>query len=368
MLGNIVNSALTAHRRYGASNLLVALRSASNTFVAIGLLLLGLDMAAIIIGCAACWLVITLAGFRHVRRHLIPFSLVPRFSWRHFREMFGFGGYMLLAQVAGTVRVSADRGWLTHLLGAASLTPYSVSLGFANRVHGLTAASLNMIFPMVTTLRESGNEEGEVVLYARSYAFGAVLVSAMAVPMAVLSRPFLALWYSPELAASEHVVFSLLVVAYYQLSLCVAPYYALSGRGRARTILMLELAACAVTMIAAPLAISRYGSIGAPIALILGNCAHLPFLGYLYERASRRTGAWWRVPLGAAAGFALTCAVAYPLAGRLVNGWTSLLLFGVALGLVAPALSARIILSRAERAETWGLLRARFRRGERAPA
>jgi O-antigen/teichoic acid export membrane protein len=178
------------------------------------------------------------------------------------------------------------------LLGASSLSHYSIASQLAMQIHGVTAAGLSVIFPKVSRKLET---DGPFSLWrvTQLAAAGTLLLSTLLSVLLVLLGPaLLRIWIGADDAAPTAQVLPWLIVAYWLLALNVVPYYVLLGMGRVRFVGITGFASGAAAVVAAYVTISAFGLVGAAAGrgayAVLSLVLALPLARHLIqERLSR---------------------------------------------------------------------------------
>ena len=132
--------------------------------------------------------------------------LLPEFSigfWPHkdtvrlvLRYSAGLVGYQLLSNVL----LLFERGWITHRLGAESLTYYVVPMSFGLYMHGFVGSLVLVIFPLASELDKE--RDRLLRLYAKATKVITLIVVFIAASVIVQSHIFLRLWMGEAFA--EH--------------------------------------------------------------------------------------------------------------------------------------------------------------------
>jgi O-antigen/teichoic acid export membrane protein len=167
-------------------------------------------------------------------------------------------------QGIGTVLFGvADRLLVGSLLGASSLSYYSIASQLAMQVHAVTAAGLSVIFPKVSRKLETDGRFSVWRVTRLSVAGNLLLSTVLALLLIALGPTLLQVWIGADNAAPTAGVLPWLVVAYWLLALAIVPYYILLAMGRVRFVGLTVLASGAAAIVATYVTISELGLIGA---------------------------------------------------------------------------------------------------------
>lgn len=209
-------------------------------------------------------------------------------------EIMHFAKWGWLQGVGGILFGVADRMLVGSLLGAASLTYYSIAAQLAMQIHALSAAGVSVIFPKVSRRLEDGNQFSLWRVTKLTAAGNLVLSSTIALMLLLFGPMILRLWIGTDSAGPTAQILPWLVVAYWVLALNVVPYYLLLGMGRIRFVGLTGLASGFLAVIAMYLAIKGLGLLGAPAGrgtyAILSLALIFPLARHLQqERTARLT-------------------------------------------------------------------------------
>ncbi|KPK52744.1 MAG: hypothetical protein AMS22_08585 [Thiotrichales bacterium SG8_50] len=198
-----------------------------------------------------------------VTRQLLSLGRL-RPSFRDSSDILHFAKWGWLQGVGGVMFGAADRMLIGSMLGASSLTYYSIATQLAMQTHAVSAAGLSVIFPKVSRKLENGRPFS-LSRFTRITTAGNLLLSTgFAAALILLGPAFLHFWIGPESAGPTSQILPWLVAAYWILALSLVPYYLLLGMGRIRFISMTVIASGIGAVVAAYFAISSLGLIGGP--------------------------------------------------------------------------------------------------------
>lgn len=149
-------------------------------------------------------------------------------------EILRFAKWGWLQGVGGVLFGVADRMLVGSLLGAASLTYYSIASQLAMQIHAVSAAGVSVIFPMVSRRLEGGHHFS-LWRVTKLTTAGNLLLSSFIASMLLLFGPMILRgWIGPDSAHPTAQILPWLVIAYWILASNVVPYYLLLGMGRVR--------------------------------------------------------------------------------------------------------------------------------------
>ncbi|MGE5526755.1 MAG: oligosaccharide flippase family protein [Rhodospirillaceae bacterium] len=187
------------------------------------------------------------------------------------RTVLGFGWWNWLSGIGSLLFVHADRLLIGALIGANAVGYYAVCTQLAQQVHALPAAAMAFLFPLIS--RKLQTDDGRALRRVRNYgvAVNVAISLTLGLAMMVFGPLLLALWMGRDFAANSSHILLWLTVAYFVLSLNVAPYYLLLGHDEARYVSVANLAGGGMGILAAVILLPTLGVIGAAQArLVLG--------------------------------------------------------------------------------------------------
>lgn len=185
-------------------------------------------------------------------------------SFRNSSDLLQFAKWGWLQGIGGVMFGAADRMLIGSMLGASSLAYYAIATQLAMQTHAVSAAGLSVIFPKVSRKLESGGAFSLLRFTRITTAGNLILSTSFAAVLILLGPAFLRFWIGPESAIPTSQILPWLVVAYWILALNSVPYFLLLGMGRIRFISLTVIVSGIGAVIAAYMAISSLGLIGAP--------------------------------------------------------------------------------------------------------
>ncbi len=261
-LDNVFSSAMKGAEQFGAAAR-VEIGSKSTQIVVAAIVLYAtptlMALYATLLGVA----VLRLAAKIIVTRRLLGLSNL-RPSFRNASEILHFAKWGWVQGVGGVLFGVADRMLIGSLLGATSLTYYSIASQLALQVHAVSAAGLSVIFPKVSRALEAGGNFS-LWRFTKITTIGNFLLSAALATVLLLFGPkILHLWIGSEAAIPTSQILPWLVIAYWILAMNTVFYYLLLGMGRIRFISITVIISGIFAALAAYIAISSVGLMGAP--------------------------------------------------------------------------------------------------------
>lgn len=180
------------------------------------------------------------------------------------RDLFQYGGFALLSEVAGLLYVSTDNLMIGRIYGIAAVTRYSMGTRWSPLILGLVVSSISSLTPLFTQLEARGETQRSRDALLRVVGLTATLAVPFCLVPCVVGDLFLTHWVGAEYRGSAAYMIAMLAPGTLEASL--APVWmALIARGR-------------IGRIAAGDIIAAVGNVG--ISLLLALPLHLGLLGF----------------------------------------------------------------------------------------
>jgi O-antigen/teichoic acid export membrane protein len=260
-IDNVFASALRGSENYGlAAKTEIGAKSLQMLVLALSLLV-GAGLTAVYVIIFIVTLARLGAKWSVACRVLKVSKAYPRFV--HVRELLQFSKWAWIQGLGGTVFNSSDRFVVASLLGATSLAQYAVVTQLVMQIHGLTAAGVSVVFPMISRKRALNPSLSVARATARIFLANAALSTSIAVAVLVFGKLILQLWLGAQMPANAGILLDYLVIAYWLLALNITPYYVLLGLGQVRIIAIWVFIGGAAGLIPMIYGISRFGLTGA---------------------------------------------------------------------------------------------------------
>jgi len=151
------------------------------------------------------------------------------------REVFQYGSFAILTQVAGLLYVSADNLLIGRFFGAGEVTRYALGTRWSPLILGFLVSTLSSLTPIFTQLEARGESKRSRGALARVVSMTASLAVPFCLAPCVVGDLFLEHWVGAEYRSSSLFMIAMLAPATIEASL--APVWmALIARGRIRAI------------------------------------------------------------------------------------------------------------------------------------
>ncbi|MBT8518888.1 flippase [Polynucleobacter paneuropaeus] len=233
---------LEGHENFKSINLLRMLLGTSNfLFPVISVELFGPNLLFIVLSLLIVRLLILLAHW-----YLVVSLLGRKIQYKlsmpdaNSKKLLHFGVWMTLSNIVGPLMAVADRFFISHFNGSASVSYYSVPFDLIFRLLVLPASITTTLFPVFSKgLNQSGNEVKSKYIKCQLFIFCVMLPICLF--MAIFSNFGLTLWMGSEFADQSYQVASLISIGLFFNSLGQAPLTLLQADGRVKLTAILHL-------------------------------------------------------------------------------------------------------------------------------
>jgi O-antigen/teichoic acid export membrane protein len=189
-------------------------------------------------------------------------------NWRVARELLGSGVGFFLIQIAGAVVFSSDNVVVSHYLGAAQVTPYSVTW----RLVGLSAVAQGLVFPALWPAYAEAYAKGEYKwmrsAFRATLRISLVLNLGFAVLLVGVGKPLIRWWAGAAAVPTSALLLAMAVWAVISGCMTVESCL-LAAVSRTREQGILSLIAATLNLGLSILLVKRIGVVGVISGTIL---------------------------------------------------------------------------------------------------
>lgn len=181
------------------------------------------------------------------------------------KPLLGYGGWVTATSLVSPILETLDRLLIGSVLGAASVTHYTVPSELASRFRMLPAAMARSLFPRLSSQNSADA--------SRQTADSVGVLAALLTPLIVLGilvmAPFLTLWVGADFAAHAAPVGQIIMVGTWINSLAFLPYTQLQSQGRPDLVAKFHLLELVPFVSLLWLAVATLGLVGAALTYSL---------------------------------------------------------------------------------------------------
>ncbi|WP_347555471.1 flippase [Robbsia sp. KACC 23696] len=161
-----------------------------------------------------------------------PLRLRGRPSLKLGRELFGYGAWVTVTNLASPLLESSDRFLIGSLLGTKAVAYYNVPYTLAIRLRIIPGVVARTIFPRMSALQQTDS--------ARFFVQTAQALSAFMTPCVVFGlfvlEPFMSVWVNPDFAMASAPIGRIIMLGVWINSLAFIPSTYLQAVGRPNVI------------------------------------------------------------------------------------------------------------------------------------
>jgi O-antigen/teichoic acid export membrane protein len=195
-----------------------------------------------ILAATAVFLVLgTYLQFRQARKFLGTNSIWPRFQSAETHFLLRRGVFVWLQALGSVVFGQFDRILLGSYLGALAVTPYTLCVQFAHPIFGLTASSLNFLFPYLSGRASTVSATFLRRTLLKAFACNLIMVACAAGMLLVFGNSLIRIWAGPAVAQSASRILPPIVLGSALMGLSVTGTYAMQALGLFRTVAYISL-------------------------------------------------------------------------------------------------------------------------------
>jgi O-antigen/teichoic acid export membrane protein len=208
-----------------------------------------------------------------VARKLLPsLNLLPSFSFKGLREIFGYGIFSFLTYFFHTLYLQAGKLILAAVAGPASVAHLGTPDNVAYRIHMVVASGSETLMPRFSATRDRAMAQS---LFQNGTWVSLVISLVFLVPLIVLLPDFLRLWISPEFARESALLGQILALRYISQGAYAPAATFFRGIGKPWMVTVVVLLAGLATAGFSLLLIPKFGVIGVGYAYVLGSIPSL---------------------------------------------------------------------------------------------
>jgi O-antigen/teichoic acid export membrane protein len=254
---------------------LTRLRMDLNTLVNAGFRILGLaatPFAVYMYGIVGAVFVLMIASlltlFGHLAisnrldKHLFEFTI----DRSVIQPMVKFGTGLVGASIAAVLLINAEKGILAATVSASALAHYSVAFTVASMMTIFSSAMIQSLVPAFSQLQLLENRPQLSALYSRGVRLSLIWLIPALVFLAIVAKPFFAVWAGDEYAKESTIPFYVLLLGLAFNIIAFLPNAAILAAGKTAVLAKLYWLELAIYSVVVWFLASRYGAVGAAAA------------------------------------------------------------------------------------------------------
>jgi O-antigen/teichoic acid export membrane protein len=247
------------------STLRIGLGAANFGFPAISVLIVGNSLVWMVSSLVVARAIVLVAHVRYVNRKLPSGWASAEFSGANIRALLSFGVWMTISNIVGPLMVTADRFFISGVLGATVVAYYTVPFEVVIRVLILPGAFMSVMFPRFAAVIRSDIFEARR-LYRKSIVIVLVVLLPVCLIIAIGAKLGLKLWLGEAFAEQSWVIVCVMALGLLLNGIASVPFAAIQATGDARKTAYLHLIELIIYVPILYTSMKFLGIIGAAIA------------------------------------------------------------------------------------------------------
>lgn len=181
---------------------------------------------------------IEVLGLFFAAKHLLPHEAnykIPRFSFRHVKEIWKFTLSLALTSVIWVIVLQSDKAILSSILTLSDYAVFSVAAILAGGLITLSMPLRSVFLPRLTNIYTASGDKAMSETYAYVSQVTCLLLVPLTIFLAVFAEPILYVWTSDaEVAHKSAAILSLYATGNGFLVLSALPFYLQFAKGDLR--------------------------------------------------------------------------------------------------------------------------------------
>jgi O-antigen/teichoic acid export membrane protein len=269
---------LEAYEDFKVVSLLrIGLGAANFGLPAISVLIAGNSLAWMVASLVAARAIAMVGHMWHVNKKLPVGWASAHVSSANIRALLSFGVWMTISNIVGPLMVTADRFFISGVLGAAVVAYYTVPFEVVIRVLILPGAVMSVVFPRLAAVIRSDRFEARR-LYRKTLAIVTVALLPVCLVIALGSKLGLRLWLGEAFAEQSWAIVCVMALGLLLNGIASVPFAAIQATGDARKTAYLHMFELIIYVPILYASMKFLGLIGAAIAWTVRVTLDLIFL------------------------------------------------------------------------------------------
>lgn len=184
---------------------------------------------------------------------------------KQFSTLSSFGAWVTISNIVGPLMVSADRFFLSSIVGASVVAYYTVPAEMLTRVLILPGALTTALFPRLSAQLATDRASAKI-LYRKSFALVTTLMLPICTLIAAVSYWGLVLWLGRDFAEHAWRITTIMALGVFLNSLAFVPFAVLQAGGHAKLVAKIHLFELVIYIPCLLIGLRSIGLMAAPIA------------------------------------------------------------------------------------------------------
>ena len=235
-------------------------------------------------------------------RKVMPFANF-RFGWNknEIKNCYKFGLVTFVNNIASTALATLDRMIIPFFAGPSNLTYYSIPGNVGAKIPSMSSTLSVSIFPTVSQLSGSDDQERIKKLYIRSFRLITIIAAALTITSISFAYKILYYWLNADFANHSTTILIILALTNFILALFGPLSNFLLGLGKLKFLTISSLGMAVLNAILLVILLPRYGIVGAAYAYLISVLPVFYFFYYVETKhliLTNRTNHYIKTILG----------------------------------------------------------------------
>jgi O-antigen/teichoic acid export membrane protein len=201
-------------------------------------------------------------------------NAIPGITGDTARELFRYGGWVAVSNIAGPILVSIDQFMIGAVIGVSSVPRYSIPFNIATKILLIPGAMARALFPQLTKL---GVDDARARTEAVTITLSRALVIVCA-PLIVISHYALTLWLGADFSKNASMVSRIIIFGVWMNGVAYVPFAMLQSQGKPGVVARLHVYELVPFFAILWVGLHLFGLIGAGLAWSLRVLVDAMFL------------------------------------------------------------------------------------------
>lgn len=199
-------------------------------------------------------------------------------------SVYKFGAWMTLSNILSPLMVTADRFFISYLLGASVVAYYTVPFDLAIRALIIPAAFTTALFPKFAALCKISTVDAKAT-YIESKAKTFYIMLFMSLLMILLSKLGLSLWINDSFAQKSWIILVIISIGVFFNGIAQVPHTLLQASGNVKITAVVHSIEFVIYIISLFVFLKLFGIVGAALTFLFRVLLDYLILNYFANKA-----------------------------------------------------------------------------------
>lgn len=226
---------LEAYEEFRIANVLRMILGIANFLLpAVSAMFMGKSLIWMVVGLVVARIFVLGGHLWAVNKNLPAGWLRAKFSKKNIRKLLSFGLWMAVSNIISPLMVTADRFFISAVLGANVVAYYTVPTEGLVRVLIIPGALTAALFPRLAVIMATDLQKAKK-LYSKCTKTVAIFLLPICLLLMMVSKWGMQLWLGKEFAAHSWLIVCVLAIGLLFNGIAYVPFAAIQASGDART-------------------------------------------------------------------------------------------------------------------------------------